>query len=519
MHNTSKRCRGMQGMDVSWISRFSEEEERLFYGCRHGLLGDPQDWPLHIASIRLISSASNYQPIMQTIDRFDEVLSGKNKLGESVPSRAALIVDDLLYNRNKFQPFLYQSFQALLDKRKDITIHMVTLNERSVLGSCFDGEGLKKYHIHRDNEQKDQSKDKEAPDQEDEPESAEKDAKEVSSTQYSVPEDNTNIFKLSFLNVFKDLTSISIGNTQSDEEYWPFSLLPFASIIAATKINSIHITADKAEDGTSWISSIWEEKGKSLQKVYENMEYYIDCRIRPCRRTYFDMRDEQNKDSQMNHSIWIKPITTIFKQFDDIFDGWKSPLIQSSLASIFTHLLYDEERDRFSSSIYESFQQCLDNKTEIGLNMGYLEWNIDPSFIDSMFGGTGYKKYQYYSEEEKEHYVPNDGDNTNILSLDLLMKFTNLESISIEAEGRFNDYWSFSLFSLLTILTSTNIKKIDINGYGTKESWLSSTWKTNQSSLEKAYEEKGYSISYKSEERYNYERHSISIALKGNSNI
>ena len=64
MHNSSSKCRGMQGMDVSWISRFSEEEERLFYGCRHGLLGDHDDWPLHIASIRLISSASNYQPII-----------------------------------------------------------------------------------------------------------------------------------------------------------------------------------------------------------------------------------------------------------------------------------------------------------------------------------------------------------------------------------------------------------------------------------------------------------------------
>ena len=58
------------------------------------------------------------------------------------------------------------------------------------------------------------------------------------SKHYSLPEDDTNIFKSSFLNVFGDLESINIEDTQNGEEYWPFSLFPFTSIITQNNCKS-----------------------------------------------------------------------------------------------------------------------------------------------------------------------------------------------------------------------------------------------------------------------------------------
>ena len=202
---------------------------------------------------------------------------------------------------------------------------------------------------------------------------------------------------------------------------------------------------------------MWKEKRTLLEKAYEKMEYCIDCRASPYYRGYSYYRTEDN------HVIIIKPIMDIIEDFNGMFNRWKAPSIQSSVASILTHLLNDTTRDRFPSSLYESFQQCLDDKTEINLDMSDLRWNVDPSFVDSLFGGRGYKMCCYSGTEEvihpdfkdrydvvdqKEYHIPEDGEDTNILGLDLLKKFKNLESLSVErVETRQGDYWPFSLFS------------------------------------------------------------------------
>ena len=265
---------------------------------------------------------------------------------------------------------------------------------------------------------------------------------------------------------------------------------------------------------------------------YEKMKYCIDCRARPYYRGYSYYRTEDN------HVITIKPIMDIIEDFNGMFNRWKAPSIQSSVASILTHLLNDTTRDRFPSSLYESFQQCLDDKTEINLDMSDLRWNVDPSFVDSLFGGRGYKMCRYSGTEEvihpdfkdrydvvdqKEYHIPEDGEDTNILGLDLLKKFKNLESLSVErVETRQGDYWPFSLFSFLSLLASTKIKDVEIKtdfSYSSEErtkSWLSTTWEEHQSSLVEAYAEKGYFISHK---WYKTTSDSIVIELKYSERI
>ena len=348
LDNTDEDCREMQGMDVSWISRYREEEERLFYGCRHGALGIHDNWPLHIASVRIISSALNYQKIIPTITGFDHILSSDSNAGinedgikKQMARITASILDNLLYHRDRFQPFIYAPFKLLLETKTKIKINMHALSEnkvdQSILELLFGEKGFKKYYHSQlySNRRKE-------------------DEYDVIHPSYLMPDDNTNILQLSLLNRFMNVESIEINRTQNDDIYYPLSLLSLLSTLCSTKINEITIKTRYRDDDTSWILSIWEEKGKSLQQAYRNKEYCIDF------------------ISNADHRIWIRPITHIIAGFDSILSGKKSSNIQSSAVAIMEHLFFDETKDIFSSSIYESFQMFLDRKTAINFTMTHI---------------------------------------------------------------------------------------------------------------------------------------------------
>ena len=80
-----------------------------------------------------------------------------------------------------------------------------------------------------------------------------------------------------------------------------------------------------------------------------------------------------------------------------------------------------------------------------------------------------------------------------------MTSFKNLESISIENVQNDQDrYWPFSLSSLLPILDSTKIKKMNISGQKAQggTSWLSFTWKIHKSSLCESYAKEGFDINF-----------------------
>ena len=147
----------------------------------------------------------------------------------------------------------------------------------------------------------------------------------------------------------------------------------------------------------------------------------------------------------------------------------------NNAASILQHLLYKTINDIFEAFIHESFQFVLAKK-KITIKMDKLNQYVDGAILDSIFGERGYKVYCYgerYAHlkdkldtvQTDKFIIPDDGDNTNILRLDLLKKFKNLESISIEdLQTREGNYWPFSMLSFLSILSSTKIKKVSLSG-------------------------------------------------------
>ena len=189
----------------------------------------------------------------------------------------------------------------------------------------------------------------------------------------------------------------------------------------------------------------------------------------------------------------------IVAEFDEILSGGHNPYFDghsaASTKSILNHLLYDEIKDKFSSSMYDSFQVFLDDKTEIKIDM----YGVAGSFLDVIFGEKGWRKY---SVEEREYDTMNEDDFTNILKLSLLEQFKNLKSMTITCCSE------ISLLALLSILDSTKIKSIDIIvNIVYIRTWVESTWRKHKTSLQHAYGNKGFSINFYEE----HGTHRISI--------
>ena len=450
----------------------------------------------------MISTASNYEAIMQTITGFDNILSGTQGVTKAMPSTAVAIMNHLLYDKNKdkFHPFIYESFSSLLDQKTEIKLDMPQLHkfgDRSFVDSIFAGSGLRKYKF--DNKHQFDNTETFVP------------------FDYSVPSDgdNTNILKLSLLTQLKNLESISIENVESTftkGDYWPFSLLSLSSILPLNKIREITVKASKGEVSASWLSSIWEREKVSLQQAYHNKEYAIDFQVAP------------------RHRISIKPIALIVSNIiagiNEILSGGKNyHLIKSaasaistfdyllhdktksaeSATSILDHLLTDTTQDKFPSSIYESFQEFLDERTDIKIDLDTLLM-IDNLLLNWIFGENGWRPY---INKGREYDAMNEDDFTNILKLSLVKQCKNLKSMTITNKEQGDGACPISLLALLSILDSTTIRSIDItvDKFIYVTTGLELTWKKYKESLQHAYENKRCSINFHEEQ----EMHHISI--------
>ena len=194
----------------------------------------------------------------------------------------------------------------------------------------------------------------------------------------------------------------------------------------------------------------------------------------------------------------------------------------------------DYEKDKkFDPFIYKTFQLCLDNKTEIKVDMrGLSKCYGDESFLDILFGGRGFKlsKITEGAVEDEPESDPEEGghhtydvidpsyiipeDETNILRFDL---FKNLEKLIIDYTQDWTRYCAFSLTALLNKLKGTKIKEIKITGNRFNSSaWFSWDWSHKEGSWKQAYIDKGYLI--ECVRHWDISTHSISIIKQNESN-
>lgn len=195
-----------------------------------------------------------------------------------------------------------------------------------------------------------------------------------------------------------------------------------------------------------------------------------------------------------NYQEIIQAVTV----FDNILSGNESKP-SSSVFSIVSHLLNDANKRSFNPFLYQTFKSFLDKKKEVTLNMWLIYRGIkDIEFLGLIFGKAGLSEFEYDKNKSNNYFIP--CDNTNI-PINIIHKFNNIQKINIRWAQNYYKYYSFSLFSFLSLLElHTTIKQVHISGYRSKDcentSWLSFVWTRDSLLLMREYNKKGYSIAF-----------------------
>lgn len=253
-----------RGMDCSWVGRFREEDERLFFADKYG---DDYGWrPINIESIRVISTAKNYQAIVSAITLFDNIISGNfddyDQPSPAFVKRSIQILEHLLstkQSKNMFDPFIYNTWNTFVNCKKEITLSMQglyvylasTQRGTDLLSLMFGGKGFRVSQMG------------------------------VMDDNFDICDDDTNIMKAG---IFKNLECLKLQRVQfydhlcyhsvwfldynrKNKYYWPFSWQHLLSWMDnQPKLKEIRISmyifeseATVNKDVPSLLSNIWSD--------------------------------------------------------------------------------------------------------------------------------------------------------------------------------------------------------------------------------------------------------------------
>lgn len=226
----------------------------LFFGCMHV---EFYNVPINILSIRDVSTAANYQEIVQGVTAFDNITSGYSV--KNIPSSTISKVTQLLCNENKskFIPFMQQTFKVLLDNKRQISLSLPNIynniKDAKFLCTMFGGTGVKQFQCE-----------------------SECDEDKKNEFNYFIPSDNTNI-PIIVLNKFNNVKNINIY-AQDYNYYCPLSLFSLLSLLdkrSRTIQIKVHGHRSKIYK-TSWISFVWNRDCFALKQEYERKGYIIE---------------------------------------------------------------------------------------------------------------------------------------------------------------------------------------------------------------------------------------------------
>eukprot|EP01083_Nonionella_stella_P283730 965661_1 len=121
------QCTHLHVFNASLISRFKEEDERLFFGGA---------WPIQIQSIRIRSTTQNFETFVHSLWYLDTLLTGGRMLFmKEVPNDDVFILECLmngLVNTNEtkrqFDDYIHSTCAAFTRSKKQIVLDLDELN-------------------------------------------------------------------------------------------------------------------------------------------------------------------------------------------------------------------------------------------------------------------------------------------------------------------------------------------------------------------------------------------------------
>eukprot|EP01083_Nonionella_stella_P197028 724654_1 len=123
----------LHAFNASWVSRFKEEDERLFFG---GV------WPIQIQSIRIRSTKQNFGTIIRCLQYLDTMVTGGNMVGMKKVTKDDVFIIDCLINgilnqdghvtEKRFDDYVHSTFDAFRSGKKQIVLNLFQLNRSNV---------------------------------------------------------------------------------------------------------------------------------------------------------------------------------------------------------------------------------------------------------------------------------------------------------------------------------------------------------------------------------------------------
>merc|ERR1712228_337442 len=222
--------------NISWLSRFKDEDERLFIG---GV------WRVRGESIRLTKTKENFETFFVSLFYFDAMVTAKRGMSKlKINNKQIGVIKSLIKWRleqkkdPKMNEYLYQTFDAYTKNKKQIEINFDFLS--------YAKESMYNLIVH----------------------SLEENAKPKDEN------DTVNLVKAELGKIFQNVKTVHINAGYNDHQY-PFSLIAFLRLIQSTKWQKVSIKA-KAIDN-DWISELWKESESSIKNQYYSANYDIEC--------------------------------------------------------------------------------------------------------------------------------------------------------------------------------------------------------------------------------------------------
>ena len=256
----------LRGFNCSWISRYKEEAEVLYFGGHYRI---------SVGSIRIIKTHKNYAKQFNVLKKFNRMFIGgeiyKIEDGSSEESlitkllhlKIGLVKFDNVDNKN-IDKYVYDTFLGFIESRRHIVINgkywlfkdkdYVNISIRNL----FMFNERKQYYYHA-----------------------------VNHIKFDDDDSCVNLFRDTIFKIFDNIEQITIYTTQYDGYYfYGFSLLYLLKIISKShNLNKIIIIAarygshqyldrDKIES-KSWLSQLWDDSLIIISNEYKKNGYYI----------------------------------------------------------------------------------------------------------------------------------------------------------------------------------------------------------------------------------------------------
>eukprot|EP01084_Bolivina_argentea_P158021 275313_1 len=242
---TSPQYSYLRGFNVSWISRYKEESERLFFGGFYYV---------KIQSVRVRPTKQNFEEFINAMYYLDTMLTGGRQ--DNIPTNTTdinvikTLVDNILGNTRKItmQKYVFDTFDAFIANKKHVTLDLVELASAD--------HQIRDLIMHPLDERKPWEESKRA------------------------DSDTSNLFRKVLLLVFTNVQTIII-NTSFRHASYSLSMMCLLSIfqmIDEETNGSLNEIIVKSDRHNKWISNLWCSDAHILKEKYNSSKLTISIK-------------------------------------------------------------------------------------------------------------------------------------------------------------------------------------------------------------------------------------------------